>query len=254
MAGEWLLLQDRLNLRIQSIETSTHVGHTSCQPDPDPSWKLDHLRRLSRTQRTNVTSAPLSTLMFALPTNSMWIAPPHGAWTALATSVGSGASSAEIVTGSNAVALLEPLTNWPRSKRQCHLNTRFAFTPCSRAISATLAPGSILKRTIFSFSDACLRLLPRRGASASQHGSCSHAHPKNRPAERWELRTLTLVLQVSHCFAGVAHPELLQTVGARRVVLQVRVPQATKSMLTRLAVAGKRTVDHPKSLALCPMA
>ena len=65
MPGEWLLLQHGLNLRTQSIKAAAHIGHAGSQPDPGSCWKMDHLRRLSRTQRTSAESAPLSTLITA---------------------------------------------------------------------------------------------------------------------------------------------------------------------------------------------
>ena len=41
----------------------------------------------------------------------------------------------------------------PRFSARRHLNTWFAFTPCARATSATLAPGSKVSSAIRRFSD-----------------------------------------------------------------------------------------------------
>ena len=71
MTGERLLLQDGLDLRTKSIEAATHIGDAGSQPDLGPCGKMDHLRRLSRTQRTSAESAPLSTLIIARPGSSI---------------------------------------------------------------------------------------------------------------------------------------------------------------------------------------
>src|SRR5271165_1738496 len=163
MAGERLLLYDGLNLCTKSIEAPAHIGHAGSKPDPGPCGKMDHLRRLSRTQRNSAGSAPASAVMFALPGNSTWMAPPLHVRSPADSSVGSGMASiaAEIATGSNAVALPATSPNWPLSNKRRHLKTWFAFTPCTRAISATLAPGSIVNRTIATFSETDRRLLTR---------------------------------------------------------------------------------------------
>lgn len=75
MPGERLLLKHRLHLRAQAIEAAAHIGHAGGDPDLRARRKLDHLRRLSRTCRTNAESAPLSTLIIAMPGNSMWMEP-----------------------------------------------------------------------------------------------------------------------------------------------------------------------------------
>jgi len=71
VAGERLLVENCLHLRAQTVETATHVGHAGCQPDLRPGAKFNHLRRLSRIERSNAESAPLSTLIIARPGNSM---------------------------------------------------------------------------------------------------------------------------------------------------------------------------------------
>ncbi len=69
--GERLLLEYSLHLCTQSIETAAHIGHSGRKPDLGAIWKLDHVRRLSRICRTNTESAPLSTLIMAIPGSSM---------------------------------------------------------------------------------------------------------------------------------------------------------------------------------------
>ena len=53
MAGERLLLQHRLHLRTQAIETTPHIRHAGGNPDLRSRAKLDHLRKLSRIERNN---------------------------------------------------------------------------------------------------------------------------------------------------------------------------------------------------------
>jgi hypothetical protein len=102
-----------------------------------------NLRRLSRIKRTKDESAPLSTLITARPGSSMWIAPPAG----VATSSVSLPSSPELATVTGMSAILGSLSS-PRSNPRRHLKTWFAFTPCARATSATLAPGFSVNCTI----------------------------------------------------------------------------------------------------------
>ena len=71
MSGEGLLLKHGLHLSAQPIEAAAHVGHARGNPYPGPGRKLDHLRKLSRMERTKVKSAPLSTQIIARPGNSM---------------------------------------------------------------------------------------------------------------------------------------------------------------------------------------
>jgi hypothetical protein len=71
VAGEWLLLERVLHLRAQPIEATAQIRDTGRNPDLRPGWRLDHLRRLSRINRTNEGSAPLSTLIVARPSSTM---------------------------------------------------------------------------------------------------------------------------------------------------------------------------------------
>jgi hypothetical protein len=71
MAREWLLLERVLHLRAQPIEAATEIRHAGRNPDLRPGWRLDHLRRLSRINRTSEGSAPLSTLIVTRSSSSM---------------------------------------------------------------------------------------------------------------------------------------------------------------------------------------
>jgi len=71
VSGERLLLKHVLHLRTQAIKTAAQIRYPGCDPDPGPNRKLDHLRRLSRINRTKEGSAPLSTLIIARPGSSM---------------------------------------------------------------------------------------------------------------------------------------------------------------------------------------
>jgi hypothetical protein len=51
--------------------TTAHIGHAGGQPYLRSGAKIDHLRKLSRIDRNNAGSAPLSTLIMALPGISM---------------------------------------------------------------------------------------------------------------------------------------------------------------------------------------
>ena len=65
------------------------------------------------------------------------------------------------MTGSKTVYAAVESTNSPHSKARRHLNTWFAFTPCARATSETLAPGAIANWTICRFSDTDRHLRTR---------------------------------------------------------------------------------------------
>jgi hypothetical protein len=60
--------------------------------------------------------------------------------------------AADTVTGSKPVDATPGSDSSPRSKARRHLNTRFSFTPCALATSATLAPGTNVSSTIRRFS------------------------------------------------------------------------------------------------------
>ena len=113
MPREWLLLQNSLNLSTQPIEAAAHIGHAGSEPDPGSCGKMDHLRKLSRTQRTTAGSAPFSTLIIARPGNSICIAPPLDVCTSAVASVVAGfiSESAVTVTGSSAVEIATPSLN-----------------------------------------------------------------------------------------------------------------------------------------------
>ncbi len=71
VSGERLLFENGLHLRTQAIETTTHIGHPGGDPYLRSGAEFDHLRKLSRIDRNSAGSAPLSTLIMALPGNSM---------------------------------------------------------------------------------------------------------------------------------------------------------------------------------------
>ena len=71
VTGERLLLKHRLHLSTETLEASPHVGHAGGDPYPRSGAQFDHLCKLSRIERSNTGSAPLSTLIVALPGNSM---------------------------------------------------------------------------------------------------------------------------------------------------------------------------------------
>jgi hypothetical protein len=71
MSGERLLFEHGLHLRAQTIKSTTHVGHAGGQTYLRSGAKFDHLRRLSRIDLSSDGSAPRSTLIMALPGNSM---------------------------------------------------------------------------------------------------------------------------------------------------------------------------------------
>ena len=75
VTGERLLLKHRLHLRTETLEAAPHVGHAGGDPYPRSGAQLNHLCKLSRIDRSNTGSAPHSTLIVALPGNSMWIEP-----------------------------------------------------------------------------------------------------------------------------------------------------------------------------------
>jgi len=78
----------------------------------------------------------------------MWIAPPAAG----TTTSGARFSSSEFDTLTGISATLDSLSS-PRSNARLHVNSWFAFIPCARATSATLAPGFNANCTIFSFSE-----------------------------------------------------------------------------------------------------
>jgi hypothetical protein len=53
------------------VETASHIGHARGDPDLRSSAQFDHLRKLSKIKRNSTGSAPLSTLILALPGSSM---------------------------------------------------------------------------------------------------------------------------------------------------------------------------------------
>src|SRR3569833_1138655 len=165
--GVWLLMQNVLHLRTQPIKSAAQVRYSCCNPDLGPDRKLDHWRRLSSRVRSNVGSAPLSTLITARPGSSMWIAPPAAG----TTTSGARFSSCEFDTLTGISATLDSLCS-PRSNARLHLNSWFAFMPCARATSATLAPGLNVSCTIASFSEAVRHRRTRRPVLTKPSAMC----------------------------------------------------------------------------------
>ena len=115
--------------------------------NPGSCAEFNHLHRLSRIERNNAGSAPLSTLINALPGNSMWIVPAVACCCSAAGSPISASHGADTVTGSKAVVGAAGSANWPLLKARRHANTWLAFTPCARATTPhwRLAPSSTLQ-------------------------------------------------------------------------------------------------------------
>src|SRR3569833_165945 len=167
MSGERLLLQNVLHMRTQPIKSAAQVRHSCCNPDLGPDRKLDHRRRLSSRVRSNVGSAPLSTLITARPGSSMWIAPPAAG----TTTSGARFSSCEFDTLTGSSATLDSLSS-PRSNARLHLNSWFAFMPCARATTTTQAPGLNVSCTIASFSEAVRHRRTRRPVLTKPSAMC----------------------------------------------------------------------------------
>jgi hypothetical protein len=123
VAGERLLVELCLHLRAQTVEATTHIGHAGCKPDLRSGTKFKHSRKRSRIERSKAGSAPLSTLIIALPGNSMWIKPDVASYCCSAGSRVSASLEAATVTGSKAVHADDGSTNSPRSKARRHLTT-----------------------------------------------------------------------------------------------------------------------------------
>ena len=121
MARERLLVQHCLHLCAQTVEAPSHIRHAGSDPDLRSCRKIDHFRRLSRTVRKSPESAPLSTLIIALPGNSMWIDPDPAEDSSETGSRISGALGAVIVTGSKARGDTVESISSPRSKARRHL-------------------------------------------------------------------------------------------------------------------------------------
>ena len=170
MPGEWLLMQYVLYLRTQSIKAATQIRHSCRNPDLRSRRKLDHLRRLSRIERTRDGSAPRSTLINARPGSSMLTMPPAGVGTSSASLLASPRLAT--VTG---ISAEQGSVSSPRSNARRHVNTWLAFTPCARATSATLAPGFSVNFTISSFSETDRHRRTRRPEFISNSSAMSRS-------------------------------------------------------------------------------
>jgi hypothetical protein len=103
--------------------STTHIRYPGRDPDPRSCRQIDHFRRLSRIERSNAASAPHSTLIIALPGNSMWMEPDLGGCGGAKDSRGADSLGVETETGSKAVNPEGSSVNSPRSKARRHLNT-----------------------------------------------------------------------------------------------------------------------------------
>jgi len=72
----------------------------------------------------------------------------------------------------------------PRSYARRHLNSWFAFMPCARATSATLAPGLNVNCTIASFSEAVRQRRTRRTVLNNPSAMCRSLPSALRVARR----------------------------------------------------------------------
>jgi hypothetical protein len=123
VAGERLLLKHRLHLRTETLEAAPHIGHPGGDPYPRSGAQFDHLCKLSKIDRNRTGSAPLSTLIVALPGNSMWIELDVAGCCCAEGFRIAASHGADTVTGSRAVDTAAGSTNSPRSKARRHLNT-----------------------------------------------------------------------------------------------------------------------------------
>ena len=182
MSGERLLFENSLHLRAQPIETATHVGHAGCQPYLRSGAQIDHLRKLSRIDLSSDGSAPRSTLIMALPGNSMWIEPlgADRSWASPSPAPQADSLGEATTTGRSDVDGVAVSLSSPRVSARRHLNTWFAFTPCARATRATLAPGSKVSSAIRRFSDTVRHRRTGRGEPISRSSPMTTSSSSNQ--------------------------------------------------------------------------
>jgi len=168
---------------------AAHIGHASCNPYLGSWRKFDHLHKLSRMHRSSVASAPCSTLIVALPGNSIWIAPAAAACSPRCSAVTIAVSvDMDTLTGSSAAY---GSASSPFSNERRHLKTWLALTPYERATLATLAPGSIVSCTICGFSATDRHLRDRRPEATSSAYTMHRWSRQIRHRARGIRRTLT---------------------------------------------------------------
>jgi hypothetical protein len=182
MSGKRLLVEHGLHLRAQAIESTTQVGHAGCQPDLRSCAKIDQLRKLSRIDLSSDGSAPRSTLIMALPGNSMWIEPlgADRSWASPSPAQQAASLGEATTTGRSDVDGVAVSLSSPRVSARRHLNTWFAFTPCARATRATLAPGSKVSSAIRRFSDTVRHRRTDRGAPISRSSPMTTSSSSNQ--------------------------------------------------------------------------
>ena len=89
------------------------------------------------------------------------------------------------MTGRSAVDAAAGSLSSPRFSARRHLNTWFAFTPCARATSATLAPGSNVSSAIRRFSDSVRQRRGRRPVPISCSSPMTASSSSNQvPCQR----------------------------------------------------------------------
>jgi len=180
VAREGILRERALHQRGQTIKAAAHVRQTRGQPHACSRRQTDHAtsRRVCSTQRTLASSTAPHRRTRA-PPNSISMTPTGVARAAaLPTPGGTGliaplGGDGSIVTGSKTTSGRRGLTavEWPSCWR-LHLNTRFAFTPCSSAMAATEAPLCSVSTTSLRLNAAlCLRFVVLAG-EAGEAGAC----------------------------------------------------------------------------------
>jgi hypothetical protein len=172
----------------------TGIREPRGNPDPCPCLRLDQRNRLPRTARTSSGSTPASTLITALPGSSIWIDPDAATAGAIPDNETLFISSVT-VTGTNLVCACRPTSKLPLRYSCRHWNTRFAFTPCSRATRAIEAPGINVASTIRRFSSRVLRcrLGEAAATSAANVSLTRHRGTEKASCLYGQKRTLTLV-------------------------------------------------------------
>ena len=119
-------------LRTQAIEASTHVGHAGGQPYLRSGAQFDHLRKLSRIERS---SDRISSALHADHGPARKLNVNRAAWRRLflrinlACSASAATLGADNMTGRSDVDAAAGSFSSPRFSARRHLNTWFAFTP-----------------------------------------------------------------------------------------------------------------------------
>ncbi|EHT99453.1 hypothetical protein CKS_1640 [Pantoea stewartii subsp. stewartii DC283] len=157
MPAERVGAQRVLHLRRQPVEAAAHVCHACNQPNACACRKTNH----GSPSRSSLTSARSNSgvsgpVRLRLPPGSVSLQLMTGGRSAdTAPLCLRGGESGSTVTGMSVALMAGSSSPWRCRFRQ--LNTRLSLTPCSRASSATQAPGSRLS--------SAMRILNSRGQS-----------------------------------------------------------------------------------------